>query len=44
MPIGIRMQDLRKVYTSPRPMAAAGAMFAGLIAFSLNRFHRKTIG
>ncbi len=29
MPIGIRTQDLRKVYTSPPLMAATGAMFSG---------------
>src|SRR5262249_53604827 len=29
MPIGIRTVDLRKVYTSPPPMAATGAMFSG---------------
>lgn len=29
MAVGIRMQDLRKLYTSPPPMAAAGGMFAG---------------
>src|SRR5215475_11213572 len=29
MPIGIRTVDLRKVYTSPPPMAAAGGMFSG---------------
>jgi ABC-2 type transport system ATP-binding protein len=29
MSLGIRAQELRKVYTSPRPMAAAGLMFSG---------------
>ncbi len=29
MPIAIRTVDLRKVYTSPPPMAATGAMFSG---------------
>ena len=29
MPIGIRTVDLRKVYTSPPPMAATGGMFSG---------------
>jgi ABC-2 type transport system ATP-binding protein len=29
MPIGIRTVDLRKVYTSPPPMAATGSMFSG---------------
>src|SRR6185437_14411630 len=29
MPIGIRTRDLRKVYTSPPPMAATGSMFRG---------------
>jgi len=29
MPIGIRTVDLRKVYTSPPPMAATGSMFRG---------------
>jgi ABC-2 type transport system ATP-binding protein len=29
MPLGIRTQELRKVYTSPPPMAAAGMMFGG---------------
>ena len=28
MGVGIRIQDLRKVYTSPPPLAAAGAGFA----------------
>jgi ABC-2 type transport system ATP-binding protein len=29
MPIGIRTVELRKVYTSPPPMAATGSMFSG---------------
>jgi len=29
MGVGIRARDLRKVYTSPPPLAAAGAAFAG---------------
>jgi ABC-2 type transport system ATP-binding protein len=29
MPIGVRIENLRKVYTSPPPMAAAGSMFSG---------------
>lgn len=29
MPIGIRTRDLRKIYTSPPPMAASGSMFRG---------------
>ena len=28
MGVGIRIHDLRKVYTSPPPLAAAGAGFA----------------
>jgi len=29
LPIGIRTQNLRKVYTSPPPMAVSGSMFGG---------------
>src|SRR5579863_9917669 len=29
MGVGIRTHDLRKIYTSPPPMAARGAAFAG---------------
>jgi len=29
MPIGIRTVDLRKIYTSPPPMAVSGSMFVG---------------
>jgi ABC-2 type transport system ATP-binding protein len=29
VPIGIRTKDLRKVYTSPPPMAVSGSMFSG---------------
>jgi ABC-2 type transport system ATP-binding protein len=29
MPVGIKIKELRKVYTSPPPMAATGSMFSG---------------